>query len=67
MQHKPRKLHLEVAASRFLVVASREDKAICFCWRAETEVRNVLWMRIITLKLAWPPIRHVEAFTFIDE
>ena len=68
MDDKRRKLRLEVLfPSRFLVIPSREDKAICFVWRAETEVRNVLWLRLVILRLGWPPIRHIEAFTFIDE
>ena len=68
MDREQRKLRLEVLfPSKFLVIASREDKAICFVWRAETEVRNVLWLRLVILRLGWPPIRHIEAFTFIDE
>ena len=68
MDHEQRKLALEVIfPSRFLVVPSREDKAICLVWRAETEVRNVLWVRLIILRLGWPPIRHIEAFMYQDK
>lgn len=68
MDDKQRKLRLEVLfPSRFLVVPSPEDKAICFVWRAETEVRNVLWVRLVIVRLGWPPIRHIETFMYRDK
>jgi len=56
------KIKLYTDPPEFHIFASKIDKAILFVWTAETSVKNYTWMRIIVIKLTWPPIRHVEAF-----
>jgi len=58
-----RKLRLLVGPSEFGITCSWRDKAIILAWVAETEAPNVIWMRMVVLKLSWPPIRHVATFT----
>lgn len=57
------KLCLEIGPKGFNFSLSRYDKAIILLWVAETSLANVVWMRIITIKWRWPPVKCVEAFT----
>ncbi len=36
-------------------------------WCAETEVANVLWIRLITISFRWPPVRFYESFMCEEE
>ena len=59
-----RYLRLEVDKKKvFSLELSRSDKAIILSWVAGTEVYDIIWMRIITIKWCWPPIRCVKCFT----
>lgn len=62
------RLNLEVLShtTRFKVALSRRHRAILLCWTAETELPNVLWVRLIVLRFGWPPVNHIEAFK-VDE
>lgn len=40
-----------------------DNKAIVLGWVAETEVQNMMLMRLITIKWRWPPVKCVEYFT----
>ena len=40
-----------------------ENKAIVLGWVAETEVQNIILMRLVTIKWRWPPVKCVTAFT----
>jgi len=46
---------------------SFKDRAILLSWTAETEVWNVLWAHLITIKLAWPPIHSWTGFIPPDQ
>lgn len=43
-----------------------DNKAIVLSWVAETEVQNIILMRLITIRWHWPPVKCVEAFTYTD-
>lgn len=43
-----------------------ENKAILLCWVAETEVQNIILMRLVTIRWSWPPVKCVTAFTDND-
>lgn len=38
-------------------------KGIVLAWGAETEVANLLWIKLMTISFRWPPIRVYESFT----
>jgi len=38
------------------------DRAVILSWVAGTEVPNIAWVRLITIKWQWPPVRCVECF-----
>lgn len=40
-----------------------DNKAIVLGWVAETEVQNIILMRLITIKWRWPPVKCVTSFT----
>jgi len=61
-----RKLRLEVYPAAFHFSLDREDKAIIFQWVAETSAPNLVWMRLITIKWRWPPIKCLTVFTDAD-
>ena len=42
------------------------EATIVLGWVAETSAPNMVWMRIISIKLGWPPVRWVTAFTDTD-
>ena len=59
-----RKLMLEVDKKKvFSFEFSRSDRAIIISWVAETNVSNMVWIRIVSIKWRWPPIRCVTCFT----
>lgn len=39
------------------------DRAIIISWVAETSAPNIIWMRLVTIKWRWPPIKCVACFT----
>lgn len=60
-------LRLKVDPERsFHMEFSREKKAVLLGWLALTEVINVQWVRLITLRLGWPPIHSWSGFTSPD-
>lgn len=61
-----RKLSLEVGPEVFQFFPSWRDKAIILSWVAETSAPNILWIRLITIKWRWPPIKCVTVFTDAD-
>ena len=61
-----RKLRLERGPVAFHFSLDREDKAVILQWVAETSAPNLVWMRLITVKWRWPPIKSVTAFTDAD-
>jgi len=40
-----------------------DNKTIVLGWVAETEVQNIILMRIITIKWSWPLVKCVTCFT----
>lgn len=42
-------------------------KRLCFFAVAETEVENIIAIKVWTFGLRWPWLRHVECFTNIKE
>ncbi len=60
------KLSLRVISDPVFRFAVR-DKAISLAWHAETEVENIIWMRLVTIKWRWPPIGITECFTDKEE
>jgi hypothetical protein len=59
-----RKLSLEVDKEKvFSFVFSRSDRAIIISWVAETSVSNMVFLRMITIKWRWPPVKWITCFT----
>ena len=58
-----RKLRLEKGPAAFHFSLDGEDKTIILMWVAETSAPNLVWMRLITIKWRWPPVKCVTAFT----
>jgi len=58
-----RKLLLKRGPKTFHLSLAWKDKAIILSWVAETEVRNLVWTRLCTIKWRWPPVKCVTAFT----
>ena len=44
-----------------------KDKELLLGWFAETPFKNVVWVRLIQLRLGWPPIGYLCGFIFTDE
>jgi len=62
-----RSLYLEIIGPKtFSIDFSWSDKAIILGWFAETSMANIIWMRLITIRWGWPPVRCVECFTDVD-
>ncbi len=58
------KLSLNVVSSPvFRITLSWRDKTVTLSWIADTEVSNIIWWRLITIKCQLPPIVVVECFT----
>jgi len=59
-----RKLRLAIGKPFFLGPQwDSKLKGIVLAWGGETEVANMLWIRLVTISFRWPPIRVYEAFT----
>ncbi len=59
-----RPLCLEVDKKKvFSFEFSKSDRAIIISWVAETSAPNMVWLRIVTIKWRWPPIKCVTCFT----
>lgn len=61
-EEQGQELVLAVAPSKFQVIGSRQDRAIGLVWTADTGLKNVIWVRWITLRLGWPPIVWLTCF-----
>lgn len=58
------KLRLAYEPLQFTGVAfDKPNKTLVFCWIAETEVSNIILIRLLALRLRFPPIKIVTAFT----
>ena len=58
-----RPLRLEVDKKKvFSFKFSLGDRAIILSWVAGTEAPNIVWLRLITIKWRWPPVRCIECF-----
>jgi len=42
---------------------SWREMAIILSWVASTEVKNLLWLKLMTIKWRWPPVKSVTCFT----
>jgi len=60
-----RKLCLKTGGLAFTGI-HLDNKAIVLGWVAETEIQNVILIRILTIKGRWPPVKCVTAFTDVD-
>ena len=59
-----RPLCLEVDKKKvFSLEFSRKDRAIIISWVAGTSAPNIVWVRIVSIKWSWPPVRWVICFT----
>ena len=57
-------LCLEVDKKKvFSLEFSMSDRVIIISWVAETNVSNMVWIRIVSIKWRWPPIKCVTCFT----
>jgi hypothetical protein len=56
------KIALEVYEQRPFLIASWTDKAILFGLRAATNTINYTAIRMVVLKLGWPPIKYISCF-----
>lgn len=57
-------LELEVGPKVFSVGYLVEEKAVFLTWWGMTNFGNIQWTRFVFLRLAWPPMRRVSAFTY---
>ncbi len=57
-------LELEVCGTIFQVGYVTEDKAIALNWWGFTTMRNIVWTRFVFLRLRWPFIKNISAFTY---
>lgn len=57
-----RNLSLKTAKLEFTGIHV-DNKAIVLGWVAETEVQNIILMRLVTIKWRWPPVKCITAFT----
>ena len=62
-----RKLQLYTGPSTFRLIVCLKARVIALTWIAETSAVNMLWVRCLTIRLGWPPIRWTHCFTDIDE
>jgi len=58
-----RYLSLEIGPKTFQAFPSWGDKAFIISWVAETSAPNWIWIRLITIKWRWPPIKCKTCFT----
>lgn len=59
-----RSLCLEVDKQKaFSFVFSGSDRAIILGWVAETSISNIVWLRLLTIKWRWPPVKCITYFT----
>ena len=65
MKKHNRKLALVTETPHFNGLKWMEGK-LFLTWSAETEVSNVLFWRVLVLKLAWPPVVWLECFCDIE-
>ncbi len=56
------KIKLKIGPPVFSITPSWKDKAIILGWAAKTDLANVIWHRIVVLKLGWPPFRRITTF-----
>lgn len=61
-----RYLRLKTGPVAFRFSLDWKERAIILSWVAETEAPNLVWIRLITIKWRWPPMRCVAAFTDTD-
>lgn len=73
VQIKGQQYDFEVSPPRFALAYDgpndkdkNKHKKLCLFSVRETQFRNIIWMRIITLSWEWPPIRCTGAFTDAD-
>lgn len=60
---KDRCLALKVGPSKFSGVSYDSIlRGLVFGWQAETEVPNVVYLRLFCLALRWPPVSWPSAF-----
>jgi len=57
-----RNLHLKTGDLVFSGIFL-DNKTIVLGWVAETEVQNIILMRLVTIRWSWPPVKCVTAFT----
>jgi len=53
---------LEVGKPEFHLIFSRQDKAIILAWCAETQLANVVWLRMVVIRWGFPPIKITDTF-----
>lgn len=57
-------LRLRTGSLKFNKAAlDNKQRALVLTWYADTEVLNVVAMRVVVLRLSWPPIQWLNAFT----
>lgn len=56
------RLKLRRDAAEFSVHLSRRGRALILSWIAETEAPNIIWVRMVTLKIGLPLLRWVSGF-----
>ncbi len=60
-------MELEVGDTVFQVGYVKEERAFALNWWGDTHTRNIVWTRFVFLRLAWPPVKKVSAFTYASE
>ncbi len=60
-------LELEVCETVFQVGYVVEEKAVILNWWGLTNMRNIVWARMVLLRLRWPFVKKVECFTYAME
>ncbi len=71
MMEEDRELNLAVGPLQFAGFfpswdGDGERPHIALIWKRYTEVRNVLWLRVINIRLGWPPVQIGAYFTTVE-
>jgi hypothetical protein len=60
-------MELEVGDTIFQVGFLAEERAVALNWWGCTNIRNIVWTRFTFLRLGWPLVKTVSAFTYAKE
>jgi hypothetical protein len=66
-KHEWPTIELDVDHMVFQVEYIAEEKAVTLNWWGLTRFKNIVWTRFVFLRLGWPPVKRISAFTYATE